>query len=61
MLENKRREEQPDLTVQEYIVQLADRGDTVKLQALNQTTYTRISMLVQQQQLFMLQQQAQFN
>ena len=30
--ENKRRAEAPDLTVQEYIQQLADRGDMEKLQ-----------------------------
>ena len=30
--ENKRRSEAPDLTVQEYILQLAERGDVVKLQ-----------------------------
>ena len=35
IMENKRREEAPDLTVQEYIMQLADRGDVVKLTALS--------------------------
>ena len=39
MAENKRRAEAPDLTVQEYIMQLAERGDTDKLQHLSTVTY----------------------
>lgn len=46
ILDNKRREEAPDLTVQEYIMQLADRGDLAKLNQLSQATYAKISMLV---------------
>ena len=44
--DNKRREEAPELTVQEYIQQLADRGDSIKLEQLHNITYGKIAMLV---------------
>ena len=45
MEQKKRMSEAPDLTVQEYIHQLSDRGDMVKLQLLNNSTYTKMSLL----------------
>ena len=47
--ETKRREGAPDLTVEQYIKQLADRGDIDKLQQLSQTTYAKITMMFNQQ------------
>lgn len=53
--DDKRRAEAPELTTQEYIQQLADRGDVAKLKQLNFSTYQRITMIVQQQNMMQLQ------
>ena len=52
--ENKRMTEAPDLTVEQYIQQLADRGDLDKLNQFHQTTYAQIAMLFNRQQIMQL-------
>ena len=43
--ENEQRARAPALTIQEYIKQLADRGDVQKIQMLHSATYGQISTL----------------
>ena len=57
--DDKRRAEAPELTTQQYIAQLADRGEVAKLTSLKQATYYQITMIVNQQNVMQLQQMAQ--
>lgn len=49
--QDEQRARAPDLTVEQYSVFLADRGDAAKLQNLHGACYAWISYQVQQQNL----------